>query len=40
MSVICSCVSASRDPVAETWVEASLPLLVVRDKEGIINSPS
>ena len=34
-SVLLSCVSASRDPVAEKRLEASLPLLVVRDKGAI-----
>lgn len=34
-SVLFSCVSASRDPVAEKRLEASLPLLVVRDKGAI-----
>lgn len=38
-SVFFSCVSASRDPVAEKRLEASLPLLVVRDK-GAIDSHS
>ena len=35
LSAFSSCASVSRDPVTEKWVEASLPLLVVRDKEGI-----
>lgn len=38
-SMFFSCVSASRDPVAEKRLEASLPLLVVRDK-GAIDSHS
>ena len=35
LSISCSWVSASKDPVVEKWLEASLPLLVVGDKGGI-----